>query len=341
MGNGTSSRATQAAPGGNGSPFLQDGRQVRLDIIPLGNFQTYPGRVAGIACGEATPASMPENNQFCARLRPESETPLQPSQADLRQFEQTLRHAAFATNETFLLGVNGTPAVEVAPASMVPLYQPSDSLSTALGVGVARAGTYQLMQFPIGRLNGVTLPANSSIRFADPTRWFRGAMETRLFSVSVSGTKKYYAWDAHVPVGHRPHDFYHVNHNGMHALFGHSNHASLGGAQLVQARQLRYLKIGGRVFLVVGVLVDTVQLGSAAAESIEQGSVRPIAAQTVRTGGSWAMAWAGAKAGVVVGAAAGIETGPGLVLTAIGGGIIGGVAGYFGADWVADFIYED
>jgi hypothetical protein len=44
---------------------------------------------------------------------------------------------------------------------------------------------------------------------------------------------------------------------------------------------------------------------------------------------------------MALGAAAGVETGPGMVLTAIGGGLIGGVAGYFGGDWVADFIYED
>ena len=197
------------------------------------------------------------------------------------------------------------------------------------------------MRFPIGRLNGVALPAGSSVRFADPTRWFRGAMETRLFTVSVSGTNKYYAWDAHVPVGNHPHNFYHVNQKGMHAVFGHSNHANLGGAQLVQAKQLRYLKVGGRVFLVVGVIVDTVQLGSAAIESVEQGSGRPLAAQTVRTAGSWAMAWAGAKGGFLLGGALGVETGPGLVLTAIGGGIVGGIAGYLGADWIADFIYED
>ena len=27
--------------------------------------------------------------------------------------------------------------------------------------------------------------------------------------------------------------------------------------------------------------------------------------------------------------------------TPIGGGMIGGLAGYFGGDWIADFIYED
>jgi hypothetical protein len=127
----------------------------------------------------------------------------------------------------------------------------------------------------------------------------------------------------------------------MHAVFGHSSHTNIGGAQLVQAKQLRYLKFGGRLFLVVGIVVDTVQLGAATVESIEKETPRPVLAQAIRTGGSWAMAWAGAKAGVLIGGAAGIETGPGLVLTAIGGGILFGIAGYMGADWIADFIYED
>ena len=104
----------------------------------------------------------------------------------------------------------------------------------------------------------------------------------------------------------------------------------------MQAKQLRYLKIGGRVFLVVGVVVDTVQIAQAAVESYQQRSAKPLVAQAVRTAGTWAMAWAGAKAGMAVGGLAGAASGPGMVLMAIGGGLIGGSAGYFGADWIAD-----
>ncbi|HIE9781355.1 TPA: hypothetical protein ACXRZB_002721 [Klebsiella pneumoniae] len=53
------------------------------------------------------------------------------------------------------------------------------------------------------------------------------------------------------------------------------------------------------------------------------------------------MAVAGAKIGTVAGAAVGIETGPGVVLTGLIGGVIFGTAGYFGADWVADHIDEN
>lgn len=91
---------------------------------------------------------------------------------------------------------------------------------------------------------------------------------------------------------------------------------------LVQAKQLRYIKIGGRVFLVVGVVVDGIQLGGVTHQSIEQKSVKPIAAQTVRTGGSWGGAWLGAKLGIAAGAMAGVETGPGMVLTAIASALV-------------------
>jgi hypothetical protein len=40
---------------------------------------------------------------------------------------------------------------------------------------------------------------------------------------------------------------------------------------------LRYLKIGGRIFLVVGVVIDTVQLGAAGYESYQTGSAKPVA----------------------------------------------------------------
>ncbi|EIQ26602.1 putative membrane protein [Shigella boydii 965-58] len=43
----------------------------------------------------------------------------------------------------------------------------------------------------------------------------------------------------------------------------------------------------------------------------------------------------------MIGASLGITTGPGAVATGIIGGIVFGAAGYFGADWVADYIDEN
>jgi hypothetical protein len=56
----------------------------------------------------------------------------------------------------------------------------------------------------------------------------------------------------------------------------------------------------------------------------------------IRQVGGWGGTIAGAKISGVVGAAFGIETGPGAILTGAGGAIVFGVAGYFGADWVAN-----
>ena len=89
---------------------------------------------------------------------------------------------------------------------------------------------------------------------------------------------------------------------------------------------------------VVGFTLSAVELGSAAKRSVDQKSLRPIGAETLRQAGGWAGAWAGVKLGAAAGAMVGIETGPGAVVTAGVGSIIGGTAGYFGADWVSDHI---
>ena len=39
--------------------------------------------------------------------------------------------------------------------------------------------------------------------------------------------------------GNKIHDFYHVNQKGMAGIFGQFDHASLSGAALTQAKQLR------------------------------------------------------------------------------------------------------
>jgi len=219
------------------------------------------------------------------------------------------------------------------------------SLDTALDMtqaGFSRAGTYQLMRFPLQRFNGVTLPFDAQIQFADHNRWFARQMESRLFEVLKTGnTKKYYAWDYHLPVGKMQHDLWHINQEGFHGVYGQANHAPIPARFMVQAKTLRVLKIGGRVFLVTGIIVDATLLGQAAVTSVKEGTPAPVVAQAVRTAGSWAGAWAGAKVGFALGGLAGVETGPGMALTAIGGGIVGGALGFLGADCIADLIYED
>jgi hypothetical protein len=205
--------------------------------------------------------------------------------------------------------------------------------------GLFGSGVYQLGTYPISRLNGVSLPAGTRIRFADPR--FPLRTQTRVLTLFQPGTKRFYAWDAHLPVGNTTHPYWHVNQKGMHGLFAQADHAAMTPVQIAQGRNLRYLKLGGRVFLIIGVAVDAYQLGTAGVESIERGTPRPILAQAVRTVGSWGGAWAGAKVGCLGAGAAGIETGPGAALFCIAGGVVGGFAGYYGADWIADMIEEN
>src|SRR6185312_11039479 len=117
-------------------------------------------------------------------------------------------------------------------------------------------GLYQLGSHPLSRFNGVTLPAASRIRFADAGRLMSGQMETRLITIFQPGTNKYYAWDAHLQVGNTPHTYWHVNQKGMSAgLFGQPNHSAMTASQIAQARTLRYVRVGGRVLFVAGILV--------------------------------------------------------------------------------------
>lgn len=98
---------------------------------------------------------------------------------------------------------------------------------------------------------------------------------------------------------------------------------------------------GARVVQVVGIVFTAYDLEQATEQSFKAKSVKPIVAETIRQAGGWGAAMAGFKIGAVAGAGLGIETGPGAVVTGAVGGIIFGTAGYFGADWVADHIYEN
>lgn len=89
---------------------------------------------------------------------------------------------------------------------------------------------------------------------------------------------------------------------------------------------------------IVGFVVTAVDLTNATQKSVQQNSVKPIAAEGIRQAGGWTMAWAGAKLGAAGGALVGIETGPGALITGAVGAVVGGVAGYWGFDWIADHI---
>lgn len=247
------------------------------------------------------------------------------------------------------LVLNGRPVETTGFASVGTTGRPWGRVRDAAVSGVFRSGLYQLGTYPVSKFMGVNLPTGARIRFANPTwpnQWkFKPGLpkDTRLFEVFEPATNRFFAWDAHVtpPGSTTPHPFYHVNQKGMHPLFGKSNISPIAAADIGTARGLRYARIGGRIFLVVGVAADAYALGDAFSESIEKGTPRPVLAQAVRVAGSWGGAWAGAKLMCAGGALATAETGPGAVLGCVVGGAVGGFAGYFGADWIADMISPD
>jgi hypothetical protein len=97
----------------------------------------------------------------------------------------------------------------------------------------------------------------------------------------------------------------------------------------------------GRGLVFVGAATAVYDMGRATEASVREGTPAPVAAESIRQAGGWAGGWLGFKVGFLGGAALGVETGPGLVVTGLIGGIVLGMAGYFGADWVADHIHAN
>jgi hypothetical protein len=125
---------------------------------------------------------------------------------------------------------------------------------------------------------------------------------------------------------------YHWNQKGTFKTFGIADHTSVGPAGRVAYKAAKYLKYGGRVLLVVGILTD--------AWSIVKSS-NPLR-RTAQVAGGWAGAWAGCEAVGAGGAAFGGVVGEGV--GAIPGGIIGciggSIGGYFVGSKVGGFIYD-
>jgi len=105
-------------------------------------------------------------------------------------------------------------------------------------------------------------------------------------------------------------------------------------ASMGVTRGLRYVQA-------IGFAITAYDISMATKISIETKSAKPITAETIRQAGGWGSAVTGMKIGGMLGAAVGIETGPGAIVTGAVGAFIFGAAGYFGADWIADYIYEN
>lgn len=108
-----------------------------------------------------------------------------------------------------------------------------------------------------------------------------------------------------------------------------------------QYANMKKLNTLGKGLFVLGIALTVYDLGDATYQSVQKNSIRPISAEVIRQAGGWGAAWAGAKIGALGGAAVGIGTGPWAIASSAAGAIVFGFAGYFGADWVADYIHEN
>jgi hypothetical protein len=104
---------------------------------------------------------------------------------------------------------------------------------------------------------------------------------------------------------------------------------------------MKKMNIAGKGLTVLAIGLTAIDMKNATMKSVEQQSYKPVVAETIRQAGGWGGAWAGAQIGGIAGGVMGLETGPGAIVTGVIGGIVFGVAGYFGADWVADYIDEN
>ncbi len=120
---------------------------------------------------------------------------------------------------------------------------------------------------------------------------------------------------------------YHWNQKGTNAQFGIENHAPAGKGGQALYKGAKYLKYGGRVLLVVGVVVDGYSI------VVAKNRKRQVA----KVVAGWTGAWAGCKIVEAMGAAGGsVEPGGGTAV----GGIGGGIGGYAGASWAAGELYD-
>lgn len=107
----------------------------------------------------------------------------------------------------------------------------------------------------------------------------------------------------------------------------------------------KVVRIAGRTLLVVGIVADTISLGQAINEDLNDAD-KKIGKRTytevARIGGGWAGAIAGAKAGAVIGGMAGSSAlpGAGTVIGAAGGALILGIIGGLGGSALAEYIVD-
>jgi hypothetical protein len=189
---------------------------------------------------------------------------------------------------------------------------------------MAGPGVASVARIPIPGTNG--LAVELSPRGFVP----QGSSTSTVFIQDVAG-KKHLRLDYGYNIRTQTID-YHWNQKGTFNTFGIADHTTVGTAGRVAYKAAKYLKYGGRVLLVVGIVSDAWSIVT---------SSKPLR-QTAKVVGGWAGAWGGCEVGGAALGAAGtaIEPGGGTAVGGFFGCIGGGIGGYFFGSKVGGFIYD-
>lgn len=143
---------------------------------------------------------------------------------------------------------------------------------------------------------------------------------------------------------------YHINYDGNAPKFiaEYIDHMEISEAMYLKLRNFekvgKVVHKGGRVLLVAGVLLDTLELGNTIVndlQDVDKKIGKKTGIKAVEIGGRWAGAAIGAKVGAMAGAGIGsFIPGPGTAvggaLLGLGGGIAGAIGGEKFVDWILD-----
>ena len=224
----------------------------------------------------------------------------------------------------------GTSALVAMPPPAGPSNSSSPAQGASMTVDVPMSGG---IPYAIGQASVVRIPVPGTNGLAielSPKGWTpKSGSTSTLFFQDPTGNR-HLRLDYGYNVKTKTID-YHWNQKGTHAQFGIPDHAPAGSTGRAAYQAARYFRLAGRVLIVVGVAIDVV--------SVVQASKPLRRASQVVAG--WAAAWAGCKLVGAGGAALGTLASPlGTAAGGIGGCVIGGIGGYYGASVLAGEVYD-
>ena len=144
---------------------------------------------------------------------------------------------------------------------------------------------------------------------------------------------------------------YHINYDGAASkyIINNLDHREISEAMYLKFRNFqkigKVVRVGGKVLLVAGILLDTIELGNTVIDDLNDAD-KKIGKRTgmavAEIGSRWAGAAIGAKLGAMAGSGIGTAVAPGPG-TAIGGavlGLAGGIAGAVGGEEFANWVFD-